>query len=166
MTFGDWLAMIDWGGLIRDVAIPVAAILVSTVIAIRLARNERENARASQLEQRRLEAGSDVIVALVPLASLRATEQPMQERLWELRAPIAVYRAWRSHRSLSRSLAGPGMGRAGRSSWTTRAVWGGNPWGVGHCGLPPPLLKPRKESRRARVRESPLRVHRLTAWPG
>ncbi len=40
-----------------------------------------------------MDASADVIRALAPMASIQP-DAPMQERLWELRARIAVYRTW------------------------------------------------------------------------
>lgn len=90
--FGRWWAD-DGLRLLGDVVIPVAAILIPTVIAIRLARSERHNATHDRKIERRLQAGAEVITALAPLASIRA-DQPIQEHLWKLRSAIAVYRAW------------------------------------------------------------------------
>lgn len=94
MTFIQWLASVDWGQVVVTIAIPVAAIIVPTLIAIRLARAERRDALETRKRERSLEAGASVIVALAPLASLFDLASPMQGHLWDLRARIAVYRAW------------------------------------------------------------------------
>jgi len=94
MTFIHWLVSIDWGQVVVTIAIPVAAIIVPTLIAIRLARAERRDALETRKRERCLEAGASVIVALAPLASLFDLASPMQGHLWDLRARIAVYRAW------------------------------------------------------------------------
>lgn len=93
MTFSDWVASVDWLTVAGSIAIPVAAILISARIAIGLSRAEREMLREDNQRERRLDAGANVVLALAPLASLQATEQSMQDHLWELRARIAVYRA-------------------------------------------------------------------------
>ncbi|MFE6995051.1 hypothetical protein ACFVAE_03775 [Microbacterium sp. NPDC057659] len=80
------------GAILSDFVIPLLGILVPTLIAIGLFRAERKNAREDAVAVRRLDAGAQVIVALAPMASIQA-DQPMQERLWELRARIAVYRS-------------------------------------------------------------------------
>lgn len=92
-----FLGEIDWGGVI----IPVFAILVPTIIAIRLAARERSVAREDRIEaraeaakERRLRASEGVIVGLAHLISVDPKNAPMQERLGELRGRIAVYRAW------------------------------------------------------------------------
>lgn len=92
-----FLCQIDWTGVI----IPVFAILIPTIIAIRLARRERSAAREDRIEaradaakERRLQASEGVIVGLAHLISVDPTNAPMQERLGELRGRIAVYRAW------------------------------------------------------------------------
>lgn len=45
-----------WWELLKEVAIPVAAILIPTVIAVRLARREREAAQAQRHEEQRMAA--------------------------------------------------------------------------------------------------------------
>lgn len=94
MSFWQWLGTVSWGAVVATVLIPIAAIIIPTLIAIGLARRERADARANSQRERRLAAGAGVILALAPLASLTDLNQPMSERLWDLRARIAVYRAW------------------------------------------------------------------------
>lgn len=114
-----WAATVDWSALVVDVGIPVAAILVPTLIAVRLARNERERAeedrRAARVERekerlaaaearaterleryrdRRREAGAGVIVSLARLISIYPSDPSMQSVFADFRGHIGVYRAW------------------------------------------------------------------------
>jgi hypothetical protein len=93
----DWAAI---GGVTADIALPVLSILVPTLIAVFLFRAERRDARAADARSRRMDASADVIRALAPMASIQP-DDPMQERLWELRARIAVYRTWIERDDLS-----------------------------------------------------------------
>lgn len=126
-----WIGRLDLGRLIADVAIPVAAIIVPTLIAIRLSRSERLTAEAARREERlsaiedrrierRLEAGAGVIVALAPLSTMNLHE-PVWPYLWELRARIAVYRAW----IVSDDRSGDWLGlrhREGMAIWSRTAL--------------------------------------------
>lgn len=94
------MSTVDWLALSVDFLIPLIAILVPTVIAIGLFRAERRNARIETRSARRLDAGAEVIVALAPMVSIQPTER-MHERLWDVRARIAVYRSWTGHDDLS-----------------------------------------------------------------
>lgn len=105
MTFLEWLASLNWLAISATVALPSLAILVPTIISIRLfkaaraaALDDQKVARADVREDqkvaRRLDAGGNVILALAPLASLINVNRDMQPMLWDLRARIAVYRAW------------------------------------------------------------------------
>lgn len=92
-----FLGTIDWAGVV----IPVIAILVPTLIAIRLATRERGaahdariDARAEAVKERRLRASEGVILGLAHLVSVNPMTSPLQERFGELRGRIAVYRAW------------------------------------------------------------------------
>jgi hypothetical protein len=93
----DWLAI---AAAVGDLALPVLSILVPTIIAVLLFRAERKDAREADARGRRRDASADVIVALAPMISLQPDE-PMQPRLWELRARIAVYRSWIERDDLS-----------------------------------------------------------------
>ena len=86
----DWAAVVAF---VADIALPVLAILVPTIIAIRLFRAERRDVRAADARARRMDAAAGVIMALAPMASIQPNER-MQEKLWDLRARIAVYRTW------------------------------------------------------------------------
>lgn len=77
---------------ISDIAIPVAAILVPTVIAIWLARSERKSAERSRYLERRTSAAEPVILALAHFISLDPAHEPVQAHLRDLRGRIAVYR--------------------------------------------------------------------------
>lgn len=94
MNFWEWAAAVNWWEVLKDAAIPVAAILIPTWLAVRMSKGERESARLDGERERRLDAGAGIIVALAPLASMSAVHQSLQEPLWDLRARIAVYRAW------------------------------------------------------------------------
>jgi hypothetical protein len=117
--FVAWLLSVDWWSIVRDAAIPVAAILVPTFIAVRLARNERLAAdRGRYLEARRLAAQS-VIIALARMVSVDPTAEPLQEKIRDLRGHIAVYRTVLSERDL---LSGDWLGlkhQQGMSLWST-----------------------------------------------
>jgi hypothetical protein len=148
MTIIEWLASVDWGQVAVTIAIPVAAIIVPTLIAIRLARAERRDAfETSQRErsevlatsqrERRLEAGASVIVALAPLASLFDLDAPMQGHLWDLRARIAVYRAWIEPGDLSGDWLAL-RHREGMRLWSEAfalVVQKGGPAGIGYDSL-------------------------------
>lgn len=54
MELGTWLTTINWGDVAIDVAIPVAAILIPTIIAVRLSRSERRHAEADRNDERRV----------------------------------------------------------------------------------------------------------------
>lgn len=54
MDLGTWLTTVNWGNVAIDIAIPVAAILVPTIIAVRLSRSERRHAEADRQEERRI----------------------------------------------------------------------------------------------------------------
>jgi hypothetical protein len=66
-----WRWFSDEGvGLIGDIVIPTAAILIPTGIAVWLAARERAASKAGDAQARRLNAGGDVIVALAAMVSL------------------------------------------------------------------------------------------------
>lgn len=103
-AFLDWAAE-DGARWLGDVVIPVFAILVPTLIAVRLAkrertesrlaaRSERDDAADKDERSRRLEAGKDVIVALAGMVSFDPLHENVRPILSEIRARIAVYRAW------------------------------------------------------------------------
>lgn len=94
MPILDWFNSVDWLALLERAGLPIVAILASTGVAIWLARRERRDALADRRKERRLEAGAGVLVALAPLTSFSDLDEPMQAHLWEIRARIAVYRAW------------------------------------------------------------------------
>jgi hypothetical protein len=77
---------------ISDIAIPVAAILVPTAIAIWLARSERKSAERSRYLERRTTAAEPVILSLAQFISLDPVHEPIQAHLRDLRGRIAVYR--------------------------------------------------------------------------
>jgi len=77
---------------ISDFAIPVAAILVPTAIAVWLARSERKSAERSRYLERRTTAAEPVILTLAQFISLDPVHEPVQAHLRELRGRIAVYR--------------------------------------------------------------------------
>lgn len=79
--------------LVIDVLIPVASILVPTVIAIWLARSERQGAEESRYLERRRQAAEPVILALAHFVSIDPVNDPMGPQLRDLRGRIAVYRA-------------------------------------------------------------------------
>lgn len=93
---GDtWAWLADDGlRLIGDVLIPVAAILVPTTIAVRLARRERIASEEGERRGRRLQAGAEVISSLAPFISADPLHHDMHAQLARLRGSIAVYRAW------------------------------------------------------------------------
>lgn len=124
--FWAWWGTVDWGGVVVDVGIPVAAILVPTFIAIGLARAESRRAeddRRAELADREIErraaladrqeerrevererqrkAGEGVIIGLASLISLPPDAPGMRDILAEVRGRIAVYRAWIEHGDLS-----------------------------------------------------------------
>lgn len=97
--FASWVAA-DGRRLLGDIIIPVAAILIPTLIAVNIARIERRTARQEcedaardRQRERRLDAAAGVIAALAPLASFSDVDQPMQQHFWELRASRAT--GWR-----------------------------------------------------------------------
>lgn len=100
MTFWEWLAA-NWPDVVKEFALPAAAILIPTIIAITLARRERVSASENAARQRKLDAGAQILLALAPLASMQADERNMQQHLWDLRARVAVYRAWISPDDIS-----------------------------------------------------------------
>lgn len=93
MTILDWLAQ-DGIRLAGDIIIPVAAILIPTVIAARVARRQRSDAADDDRKSRRLEAGAHVLRSLARFISVNPQVTDMQGMLAELRGQIAVYRAW------------------------------------------------------------------------
>lgn len=111
MTFDEWL--VSGGvGLLGDIIIPVGAIVVSTWIAVKvarqsredaakLARQEREDAAEADRRSRKLDAGGEVLVILAAFISVDALQTDMQVRLGELRGRIAVYSAWVAAEDLS-----------------------------------------------------------------
>ena len=91
--------------LLGDIIIPVAAILIPTIIAVRVARDERHRAEAAAVEDRAtraadeqraraLAAGGNVITVLAGFVSMNPRTMDMQGHLAALRGSIAVYRAW------------------------------------------------------------------------
>lgn len=104
MTFLDWLAN-DGLRLLGDIIIPAAAILVPTLIAVRLARRERieaatsavqqrEDASAAELRARRLDAGGEVVRAMAVFVNVDPLQMDMRADLANVRGRIAVYKAW------------------------------------------------------------------------
>ncbi len=93
MTLLEWVTS-NGLGFLGDVIIPVAAILVPTMIAVRIARRERLDAAEADRQSRRLEAGAGVIVSLSSFVSVSPLRTDMQSQLAALRGQIAVYRAW------------------------------------------------------------------------
>lgn len=79
-----------------DVLIPLAAILVPTLISIGLYRAERKSAAEDRAAERRLEAGAEIARAIAPLASFDAVSGDMRQIIAELRGRITIYRAWTS----------------------------------------------------------------------
>ena len=79
--------------LVVDILIPVASILVPTLIAIWLARSERRGAEESLYLERRRQAAEPVILALAQFVSLDPVGEPIQPQLRDLRGRIAVYRS-------------------------------------------------------------------------
>ncbi|MEV8023647.1 hypothetical protein [Microbacterium sp. NPDC080220] len=91
--------------LLGDIIIPVAAILIPTIIAVRVARRERERAESAAVEERAaraadeqraraLAAGGNVISVLASFVSMNPRTIDMHGHLAALRGSIAVYRAW------------------------------------------------------------------------
>lgn len=80
--------------LVGDLLIPVAAILVPTVIAVRLAQRERLVSEEGERRSRRLQAGAEVLSSLAPFISADPLRHDMHVQLARLRGSIAVYRAW------------------------------------------------------------------------
>ncbi|PMC04145.1 hypothetical protein CJ226_09065 [Microbacterium sp. UMB0228] len=81
-------------GLAIDVLIPIAAILVPTLISIGLYRAERKSAAADRAAERRLEAGAEIARAIAPLATFDGTSADMRQIISDLRGRITIYRAW------------------------------------------------------------------------
>lgn len=77
-----------------DVLIPVAAILIPTLISIGLYRAERREAANDRARERRLEAGAEIARALAPLGTIDGTSEDMRPLLADLRGRITIYRAW------------------------------------------------------------------------
>jgi hypothetical protein len=77
-----------------DVLIPLAAILVPTLISIALYRAERKSAAADRAAERRLESGSEIARAIAPLASFDGVTGDLRPIVAELRGRITIYRAW------------------------------------------------------------------------
>ncbi|TFC54569.1 MULTISPECIES: hypothetical protein [unclassified Cryobacterium] len=88
-----WFLSVNWWEVTMSVAIPVAAILIPTVIAVRLARNERSVSVRSHYLERRHGAARGVIVALSDMISMDPTAEMVEPLLRGLRGSIAVYRA-------------------------------------------------------------------------
>lgn len=104
MTVIDWIAD-DGLRLLGDIVLPALAILVPTFIALRLARQQREDANklvqqqreeeiAAKARARRLDAGAEVVRAFAELVSFDPLGTDMRTILANARGRIAVYRAW------------------------------------------------------------------------
>lgn len=80
--------------LLIDIFIPVAAILVPTLISIGLYRAERRAAAADRARERRLEAGAEIAKALAPLATFDGVNENLKPIMSDARGRITIYRAW------------------------------------------------------------------------
>lgn len=109
--FWTWAAD-DGLRVLGDIIIPVAAILIPTTIAVRVARSERERAELAAVEDRvaraadeqrarALTAGGNVISVLASFVSMNPRTMDMHGHLAALRGSIAVYRAWISMGDIS-----------------------------------------------------------------
>lgn len=100
----SWLAEVDWLGIFSDVLVPVAAIAISTIVAVRvstasaraavrLAAQERQDARASLRRERLLTAASPLFDDLAQLISIDMHSEDMRPVTRSMRAHIATFRA-------------------------------------------------------------------------
>lgn len=87
------LGAVDWAGAVVDVLVPVAAIIVSTLVAVRLASQERRDNRASLRRERLLAAARPLFHDLAPFVSIDARNEPIWPVLRSMRANIAAFRA-------------------------------------------------------------------------
>lgn len=91
--------------MVENIIIPVAAILVSSGIAIWLANRERKAAERARLQERadaladrakerRLDAAAGVLTSLATLVSMDPTNELVRDHMRGLRGTIAVYQGW------------------------------------------------------------------------
>lgn len=87
------LMSIDWAPIVGDVLVPAAAIIVSTLVAVALARQERRDNRASLRRERLLAAATPLFEDFAQLVSLHPLLDLAHAPLQGMRAHIAVFRA-------------------------------------------------------------------------
>ncbi|UOW00901.1 hypothetical protein [Agrococcus sp. SCSIO52902] len=87
------MAVLDWTTITVDVLVPASAILVSTVVAVALAKRERLDNLASLRRERLLAASAPLLINLAQLVSMDPFKEDFRDALRALRAHIAVLRA-------------------------------------------------------------------------
>lgn len=92
MTFWSWLAHVNWWEVVRFAVIPIAAILIPTVIAVRLSRTERLAAERSRYLATRLAASEGVMRSLASMISFDPDNELLRDEKGAFRAHVAIYR--------------------------------------------------------------------------
>ncbi|MFS0715462.1 hypothetical protein ABC195_16590 [Microbacterium sp. 2P01SA-2] len=76
--------------IVADVALPSAAIIISTVVAVGLARSERRAAAAARAEDRVSEAFARALAALATLNTINLRAESLAEPMRELRVALTL----------------------------------------------------------------------------
>lgn len=82
----------DWWSVIGGTLVPVAAILVSTLIAVNLAKNEREAAEQARHDDAVRASAERVLIALAPLITIDPAVEPWSDLFSVMRARTVVFR--------------------------------------------------------------------------
>lgn len=79
--------------IIADIALPAAAIIISTLVAVSIAKSERRGAAAARAEERRDIAFGQTLSALATLNTLNLRAESVAEPLRDLRVGLILLEA-------------------------------------------------------------------------